>query len=386
MPERARQRPERPGLSGHEDFVPPTGGPSPRSSAPARSSSTGRCGSGQVVHRRRRGSGRLGCRPAAVQPARQPGQIVTAVVRMPLLERMLTRKLRGRDSNPHRLTGERFSRPRPSEQRVASWSGMLGQRAGAARQLARSSPSTPATTSSLTTPVSMERRSLSACGATPMESDNTVQARMPRAVNARRPSRLCRMERSTTASLLPFIAGATRQPIARLRTPAFRPEQASHRRRRRRPQFTRKGKRDPGPCSSLATKPVPVLVGLQHQLQDLGRVEVRRLHVGHLPCGEGRLDLAAARPRVRGLLRLGHTSSSTVASDAATALTSRPIASRWALFRPWKVPVSNSNWKSEPTRPPVVPSRRRERAARGRRRFSPGRARAAGPSRRCRHR
>lgn len=76
--------------------------------------------------------------------------------------------------------------------------------------------------------------------------------------------------------------------------------------------FTREGKRDPGPCSSLVTEPVPVLVGLQQQLQDLGRVEVRRLHVGPFHPGKAASTSLRLTPRIRGLLRLGHTSSSTV--------------------------------------------------------------------------
>jgi hypothetical protein len=54
-------------------------------------------------------------------------------------------------------------------------------------------------------------------------------------------------------------------------------------------------------------------------------------------------------PRMSGRLRGGHTSISTVASGAANALTSRPIASRWSSFRPWKVPVSSTRPKPEPT-------------------------------------
>ena len=97
-----------------------------------------------------------------------------------------------------------------------------------------------------------------------------------------------------------------------------------------------------------------MLVGLKQQIQSLGESEMRWLHIGHPPSSECRLDLATARTPYQRPPALRPHEQQHGCFGAAIAPTSRPMASRWSLFRSWPVPVSSTKRKPDPT--PADPS------------------------------
>ena len=106
-----------------------------------------------------------------------------------------------------------------------------------------------------------------------------------------------------------------------------------------------------GPWRSGPAQAVEALVELEDTRDRVG-LGVGDHLIDHLPIGEGALHLRAGLQLLAGSgpLRRGvKQSSSTVASSAQTALTSRPIANRCDWSSPWKVPVSTTSRKSEPT-------------------------------------
>ena len=100
---------------------------------------------------------------------------------------------------------------------------------------------------------------------------------------------------------------------------------------------------------SLPPEPEKTLVEPEQPCNRI-RLGIRDFDVGNRPVGKCGLYLPLARSRGSGPRRPGaNTSSNTVASSAAIAVTSLPIAAPWSAFRPWKVPVSSTSRNPVPT-------------------------------------
>ena len=92
-----------------------------------------------------------------------------------------------------------------------------------------------------------------------------------------------------------------------------------------------------------STKSVPMFVRPQNHFQDLGQSKCEASTFVILQQGNAASISPRVAPRISGLVRLGHTSNSTVVSDVLIASISRPIACCAAVSKSWKVPVSRTS-------------------------------------------